>query len=65
MMHPGRLNRFGLIARTVALSQQMRIGYRTPAEERRNTFAGKCEMTKEQLEYMLLCAKETRARKTW
>lgn len=36
MMHPGRLNRFGLIARTVAISQQMRIGYGTPAEERRS-----------------------------
>lgn len=65
MMHPGCLNRLGLIARTDALSQQMRITYRTPAEERKSTFVGKCSMTEGQLEYMLLCAKETRAKKTW
>ena len=65
MIHPGLLNRFGLIARTEAMSQQMRIPYRIPAEERKSTFAGKCSMTKEELEYMLLCAKETHKRKTW
>ena len=32
---------------------------------RMSTFAGKHSMTSEQLDYMIQCAKETRAKKTW
>lgn len=32
---------------------------------RMSTFAGKHSMTSEQLENMIQCAKETRAKKTW
>lgn len=63
MIHPALLSRFGLIARTESMFQQTRIRYCTFAKERETTFMGKCTMTKEELEYMLLCAKETHAKK--
>lgn len=66
MVHPDiHPNRFYLIAKTDAIYQQTRIRHVTFAKGRETSFMGNCTMTKEQLDYMILCAKETRARKTW
>ena len=45
--------------RAICASEQIRD------KSKGTTFVGKCSMTKEQLEYMLQCAKETRDKKTW
>lgn len=66
MVHPDIYpNRFHLIARVDAIYQQTRIRHVTFAKERETSFMSKCTMTKEQLDYMILCAKETHAKKTW
>jgi hypothetical protein len=45
--------------RAICASEQIRD------KSKGTTFVGRCLMTEAQLEYMLQCAKETRAKKTW
>ncbi len=66
MVHPDiHFNRFSLIARANSIYQQTRIRHTTYVKERETSFIGSCTMTKEQWDYMVSCAKETHARKTW
>ena len=59
------LNQFSLNASTNAISQQLKIGYTTFTQDRVTSFMSKYTMTKEELEHMIQCAKETRQKKTW
>ncbi|MBQ8625946.1 MAG: hypothetical protein IJ419_07290 [Agathobacter sp.] len=51
-------------AHTRAVCESERLRDKT-IFSRMSTFAGKHSMTVEQLEYMIQCAKETHAKKTW
>ena len=59
------LSQFGLKARANAIFQQSKIGYNTFTQDRVTSFMSKYTITKEDLEHMIQCAKETRQRKTW
>lgn len=59
------LSQFGLKSRANAIFQQSKIGYTTFTQDRVTSFISKYTMTKEELEHMIQCAKETRQKKTW
>lgn len=59
------LSQFCLKARANAIFQQSKIGYNTFTQDRVTSFISKYTMTKEELEHMIQCAKETRQKKTW